>query len=104
MNYPNFFRLWYTPIKLYKCCHITDAYVVRMSAAKLRELGHTLDNDRTARTSMEPADRPYCIPNYRKFEKKGTVANVAMIYAEKCRAFHSHNRKRRHSTKTVCFA
>ena len=53
-----------------------------MSAVKLRELEHTLYNDLKAWKSMEPADRPYCIPNYGKLLKGDRCEHGYDLYTE----------------------
>ena len=49
---------------------ITIGYVAKMDDEAMRKLSYNLNKVLEQWKSMEPAEKPYFIPNYRKFEKK----------------------------------
>ena len=55
--------------KAIKRCHITVGYVAMMSDDDRRRLEYKLNDDLHWWKCLEPSERPYAIPNYKKFER-----------------------------------
>ena len=53
-----------------------------MEEVVVRKLRHKLNNDLDTWKSMEPADRPYCIPNYGKLLKGECCEHGDDLYTE----------------------